>query len=65
MPHEATITKEKPGFHERRTDRAEEIAFNKYLIKFYSKGERNELAQCEQCSRKTFSDRKLLALTQK
>lgn len=65
MSHEAAITKDKPRFPERRTDRGEGITFKKYLFKFYSKGERNKLAKCEQCSRKTFSDWKLLALTQK
>lgn len=57
MFHEAARSKDNPGFHDRRMDRGERITFLKYLIKFCSK--------CEQYSRKTFSNWKVLALTQK
>lgn len=54
MSCEAAITKDKPGFCKRRTDRGEGITFNKYLIKFYSKGERNELAKWSNAAEKHF-----------
>lgn len=41
MFHEAAVSKNKPGFCDRRMDREERITFMKYLIKFCSKGERN------------------------
>lgn len=54
MFHEAAISKDKPGFRDRRMDRGERIAFVKYLINFCSKEERNKFAKCKQYSRKHF-----------
>lgn len=65
MFHEAAVSKNKPGFCDRRMDREERITFMKYLIKFCSKRERNNFSKCKQYSRKTFSDWKLLALHKK
>lgn len=58
------ISKDKPGFHDRRMDKGERITFMKYLIKLCSERERNKFAKCEEYSSKIFSDWKLLALTQ-